>query len=318
MSILEIDRVHKTYGNGPAAVSAIEEVTLTAQPGELLCIVGPSGCGKTTLLRCIAGLIPPTSGAVTVDGQVVTAPPRSMALVFQDYSRSLLPWMTVHANVVLPLKARRMPRAEQGELAAGALAAVGLEGQGPRYPWQLSAGMQQRVAIARALAYQPKILLLDEPFASVDAQTRADLQDLLLDVWHRTHLTVLLVTHDVDEAAYLADRIVVLSASPALVKETITVDLPRPRDQIQTRELPEFAHLRGRVFASVRAEAGRRSTQGPSHRQTYQPTGDTTHKETDRPGERAPGIVDPSRPRVAMPAAGTRRRTPAKRTPPRS
>ncbi|HET6951479.1 MAG TPA: ABC transporter ATP-binding protein [Acidimicrobiales bacterium] len=260
MSLLEIDRVHKAYGTGPAAATAVEDVTLTAQPGEMLCIVGPSGCGKTTLLRCVAGLIPPTSGTVTVDGEVVTAPPRSMALVFQDYSRSLLPWMTVHSNVVLPLRARRMPRAERDELAAGALAAVGLHGHGHRHPWQLSAGMQQRVAIARALAYQPRILLLDEPFASVDAQTRADLQDLLLDVWRRTNLTVLLVTHDVDEAAYVADRIVVLSASPALVKETIDVELPRPRDQIRTRQLPEFADLRGRVFASVRAEAGRQST----------------------------------------------------------
>jgi NitT/TauT family transport system ATP-binding protein len=260
VSLLGIDRVHKAYGTGPGAVTALEDVTLTAFPGEMLCIVGPSGCGKTTLLRCVSGLLPPTSGTVTVDGEGVTAPPRSMALVFQDYSRSLLPWMTVHANVVLPLKARRMPRAERDELAAGALAAVGLEGHGHRHPWQLSAGMQQRVAIARALAYEPRILLLDEPFASVDAQTRADLQDLLLDVWHRTNLTVLLVTHDVDEAAYLADRIVVLSASPALVKETIDVELPRPRDQIRTRQLPEFAHLRGRVFASVRAEAGRQST----------------------------------------------------------
>ena len=214
----------------------------------------------------------------------MTAPPRSMALVFQDYSRSLLPWMTVHANVVLPLKARRMPRAERDELAAGALAAVGLEGHGHRHPWQLSAGMQQRVAIARALAYEPRILLLDEPFASVDAQTRADLQDLLLDVWHRTNLTVLLVTHDVDEAAYLADRIVVLSASPARVKETIDVELPRPRDQIRTRQLPEFAYLRGQVFASVRAEAGRR------------PTTDLVEDPTDRPtidaSEPEPGTGD--------------------------
>jgi len=280
VSLLEIDRLGKAYGNGPAAVTAVEEVTLTASPGEMLCIVGPSGCGKTTLLRCVAGLVPPTAGAVTVDGQVVTAPPRSMALVFQDYSRSLLPWMTVHANVVLPLKARRMPRAERDQLAAGALSAVGLEGHGHRYPWQLSAGMQQRVAIARALAYQPKILLLDEPFASVDAQTRADLQDLLLDVWHRTSLTVLLVTHDVDEAAYLADRIVVLSASPALVRETISVELPRPRDQIRTRQLPEFANLRGRVFASVRAEAGRQSTGDRSDRLTYQTTGDTRGRDT--------------------------------------
>ena len=260
MTEVDIDRLHKTYRAGPDAAPAIEDVTLTVEPGELLCIVGPSGCGKTTLLRCIAGLIRPTSGTVTVDGQVVTEPSRSMAVVFQDYSRSLLPWMTVQANVVLPLRARRIRRAERDALAAEALEAVGLGGHGAKYPWQLSAGMQQRVAIARALAYEPEILLLDEPFASVDAQTRADLQDLLLDVWHRADLTVLLVTHDVDEAAYLADRIVVLSASPARVKETIRVGLPRPRDQIRTRRLPEFADLRGRVLATVRAEAGRQSS----------------------------------------------------------
>ena len=294
MSLLEIDRVHKTYGSGPAALTAVEEISLTVHPGELLCIVGPSGCGKTTLLRCVAGLLPPTSGAVTADGQIVTAPPRSMALVFQDYSRSLLPWMTVHGNVVLPLRARRMPRAERDQLAAGALAAVGLDGHGARYPWQLSAGMQQRAAIARALAYQPKILLLDEPFASVDAQTRADLADLLLDVWHHTNLTVLLITHDVDEAAYLADRIVVLSASPARVKETIDVELPRPRDQIRTRQLPEFADLRGRVFASVRAEVVRQSTGGRSDGLASEPTRDATEEETAGPGTRAAGLVDPS------------------------
>ncbi|HMG42583.1 MAG TPA: ABC transporter ATP-binding protein [Acidimicrobiales bacterium] len=256
-SSLEIDRLHKEYGTGPDATIAVEDVTLTVQPGELLCIVGPSGCGKTTLLRCISGLMAPTSGATRLDDRVVVAPPPSMALVFQDYSRSLLPWMTVHANVVLPLKARRTPRAERDRLAADALADVGLAGQGPRYPWQLSAGMQQRVAIARALAYRPEVLLLDEPFASVDAQTRAELQDLLLDVWERTGFTVVFVTHDIDEAAYVADRIVVLTASPARVKETVDVDLPRPRDQIETRVKPEFAALRSQVFASVREEAQR-------------------------------------------------------------
>jgi NitT/TauT family transport system ATP-binding protein len=285
MSILEIDRLHKTYGTGPEAFTAIEDVGLTTRPGELLCIVGPSGCGKTTLLRCVAGLMPPTSGTATLDGEVVTAPPRSMAVVFQDYSRSLLPWMSVHANIELPLKARRMRRAERDELARGALASVGLDGCGSKYPWQLSAGMQQRVAIARALAYQPEILLLDEPFASVDAQTRADLEDLLLDVWHRTHLTVLLVTHDIDEAAYMADRIMVLSASPARVKETVSVDLPRPRDQIETKALPEFAHLRGRIFASVRAETARQSTARLIGSRPQQPGEETSRKPTDKPSE---------------------------------
>ena len=255
---LDIDHVGKTYRTGSDAFTAIDDVAFTTEPGEMLCIVGPSGCGKTTLLRCAAGLLAPSSGAVHLDGQVVTRPPRAMALVFQDYSRSLLPWMTVHDNVVLPLKTSRVGRVGRGErerLASDALASVGLDGHGHKYPWQMSGGMQQRAAIARALAYQPQILLLDEPFASVDAQTRADLEDLLLEVWQRTALTVLFVTHDIDEAAYLADRIVVLSASPTRVKETVTVDLPRPRDQIDTKELPEFARLRARVFASIKAES---------------------------------------------------------------
>jgi NitT/TauT family transport system ATP-binding protein len=260
--VLRIDALRKTYGAGPAAVTALDDISLVTRPGELLCIVGPSGCGKTTLLRCVAGLLRPTSGAAALDGEVITSPPRAMALVFQDYSRSLLPWATVHTNVVLPLTSRRIARKRRDELATEALRSVGLEGQGSRHPWELSAGMQQRVAIARALAYQPEILLLDEPFASVDAQTRADLQDLLLEVWQRTQMTMLFVTHDIDEAAYMADRIVVLTASPARVKETVDVDLPRPREQIETRAFPGFADLRARVFSSVKAEATRRSTVG--------------------------------------------------------
>jgi NitT/TauT family transport system ATP-binding protein len=254
VTVLEIDGVSKTYGSGADAFTAIDEVTFTTRPGEMLCIVGPSGCGKTTLLRCVAGLAAPSAGEVRLDDRPVTSPPRAMAPVFQDYSRSLLPWMTVQANVVLPLKARRVPRGRREVLAREALDSVGLSGHGRKYPWQLSGGMQQRAAIARALAYEPEILLLDEPFASVDAQTRADLEDLLLDVWTRTGLTVLLVTHDIDEAVYLGDRIVVLTAGPALVKETIDVDLPRPRDQIATKELPSFARLRASVFASIKEE----------------------------------------------------------------
>jgi NitT/TauT family transport system ATP-binding protein len=253
VTVLDIDRVSKTYGAGADAVTAIDEISFTAEPGELLCIVGPSGCGKTTLLRCVSGLMAPTSGTIHLDDRPVTAPPRAMAPVFQDYSRSLLPWMNIHDNVTLPLKAARMPRAEREALAGDALASVGLGAQGRKYPWQLSGGMQQRAAIARALAYQPEILLLDEPFASVDAQTRADLEDLLLQVWGRTHLTVLLVTHDIDEAVYLADRILVLSPAPTRIRKAITVDLPRPRHQITTKELPEFAHLRASVFALIKS-----------------------------------------------------------------
>jgi NitT/TauT family transport system ATP-binding protein len=189
----------------------------------------------------------------------VTRPPRQMAVVFQDYSRSLLPWLDVVGNVTLPLKAGGVPKARRLQLAGEALAAVGLAEHAHKYPWQLSGGMQQRAAIARALAYQPEILLMDEPFASVDAQTRAELEDLLLDVWTRFNVTILLVTHDIDEAVYLADRVVLLSAAPTIVTESLTVDLPRPRDQIATKELPEFAHLRAHVFAAVKAAGQRRS-----------------------------------------------------------
>jgi NitT/TauT family transport system ATP-binding protein len=260
MTVLELDSIAKTYGAGTTAFEAIRDVTVTAQPGEMLCIVGPSGCGKTTLLRCTAGLLAPTGGTVRVHGDVVRSTPRSMAVVFQDYSRSLLPWLDLHRNVTMPLQARRVPKAERDRLSAEALESVGLAEHAHKYPWQLSGGMQQRTAIARALAYQPEILLMDEPFASVDAQTRAELEDLLLDVWERTRLTVLLVTHDIDEAVYLADRVVVLSSAPTRVKETVTVDLPRPRDQIATKEMPEFAHLRARIFASIKEEGRTPST----------------------------------------------------------
>jgi NitT/TauT family transport system ATP-binding protein len=208
-----------------------------------VCIVGPSGCGKSTLLRAVAGLIRPTSGEVSLDGRPVRGVPSELAVVFQDYSRSLYPWLSVHGNVELPLR-RRADRAERRERAEEALKQVGLDGQGRRYPRQLSGGMQQRVAIARALAHRPALMLLDEPFASVDAQTRADLEDLLLRVRAEHDMTVLLVTHDIDEAVYLADRVVVLSPAPATVVTVLDVDLPAARDQIGTRAAPEFVHLR--------------------------------------------------------------------------
>jgi NitT/TauT family transport system ATP-binding protein len=257
MSVLELDSIAKSYGDGPDAVEAIHDVSVEAAAGELLCIVGPSGCGKTTLLRCVAGLLAPTSGQVRMGSEVVTRTPRSMALVFQDYSRSLLPWLDLHHNVTLPLQSRGVGRKVRDAMAVEALESVGLGGHGHKYPWQLSGGMQQRTAIARALAYEPEILLMDEPFASVDAQTRAELEDLLLEVWSRRDLTVLLVTHDIDEAVYLADRVVVLSKSPTRVKESLAVDLPRPRDQIATKELPQFAHMRAQIFASIKAESVR-------------------------------------------------------------
>jgi NitT/TauT family transport system ATP-binding protein len=253
-AILEIERLGKTYGTGAKAAHAVGNVSLSVAEGEFLCVVGPSGCGKTTLLKCVAGLLRPSTGSVTLRGRPVTKPPEELALVFQEYSRSLMPWATVANNVLLPLRHKKLGRRERKDLVARSLDAVGLGMFGNRYPWQLSGGMQQRVAIARALAYQPTILLMDEPFASVDAQTRGDLEDLTLQVREEYGITILFVTHDIDESVYLADRVVVLTHAPTEVKELVPVDLPKPRDQIATKELPEFAHLRAHVYRQIKRE----------------------------------------------------------------
>src|SRR5919201_2847312 len=170
--MLEIKRLAKTYGSGAKQTHALDDVSFTVGDGEFVCVVGPSGCGKTTLLKCVGGLLRPSRGEVVLRGRRVTAPPEEMALVFQEYSRSLMPWASVRSNVLLPLRHKQLPRGERRQLVEEALESVGLTGFIEHYPWQLSGGMQQRVAIARALAYQPSILLMDEPFASVDAQTR--------------------------------------------------------------------------------------------------------------------------------------------------
>ena len=253
-ALLEISHLGKTYGSGARETRALADIDLTVVERELLCVVGPSGCGKTTLLKCVGGLLRPTTGEVKLHGRRVTEPPEEMALVFQDYSRSLMPWMSVRNNVLLPLRHKKLARAERARLVEDALEAVGLTRFIDHYPWQLSGGMQQRVAIARALAYQPSILLMDEPFASVDAQTRGDLEDLVLNVREQYGVTILFVTHDIDESVYLADRIAVLTHSPTEVKELIPVDLPSPRDQIATKELPEFARLRAHVYRLIKRE----------------------------------------------------------------
>jgi NitT/TauT family transport system ATP-binding protein len=250
--MLEIRDVGKTYGSGQKATQALRRVTFGVDEGEFVCVVGPSGCGKTTLLKCMSGLLEPTRGEVRLRGERVAGPPESMALVFQEYSRSLLPWLSVRGNVVLPLRHKKLEKAEQARLVEEAVEAVGLTRFIERYPWELSGGMQQRVAIARALAYQPEILLMDEPFASVDAQTRGDLEDLILQVRDRYEMTILFVTHDIDESVYLSDRIVVLSPSPTEVREILDVGLPRPRDQVDTKELPEFAQLRAHVYRLIK------------------------------------------------------------------
>ena len=249
--MLEISSLRKVYDSHGRQVEALRDVSFNVAAGEFVCVVGPSGCGKTTLLRCLGGLLAPTSGTVKVDGQVVVGPPDHLAVVFQEYGRSLFPWLKVHENVGLPLKAKRIGKAERTELVDRALTAVGLSSARTAWPWQLSGGMQQRVAIARALAYQPRVLLMDEPFAAVDAQTRADLEDLVRSVWRETGVTLLFVTHDIDESVYLGQRVIVLSSSPTTVVEDIRVDLPDERDQLNTRGRPLFVELRSHIYSLI-------------------------------------------------------------------
>jgi NitT/TauT family transport system ATP-binding protein len=255
--VLEISGLRKVYRSGAREVEALRELTFTVEAGELVCLVGPSGCGKTTLLRCVAGLLDPTGGEIRVQGSPVAGPPPGMAVVFQEYGRSLFPWMSVRDNVELPLRQKKVPKARRRELVAEALTAVGLDGTESAYPWQLSGGMQQRVAIARAVAYEPTVLLMDEPFAAVDAQTRADLEDLVRALWRRLGVTILFVTHDIDEAVYLGDRVLMLSASPTVVQDELTVDLPAERDQLHTRADPRFTAQRTRVYEQIQLAKSR-------------------------------------------------------------
>ncbi|MEU9140115.1 ABC transporter ATP-binding protein [Streptomyces sp. NPDC048404] len=250
---LVVSGLRKVYEGSGRRVEAVRDLTFTVDAGELVCLVGPSGCGKTTLLKCMGGLLTPTSGEVLLGGRRVSGPPPGMAFVFQEYGRSLFPWMRVGANVELPLRQKNLGRARRRELVADALESVGLADAEGAYPWQLSGGMQQRVAIARALAYEPEVLLMDEPFAAVDAQTRADLEDLVRRLWRQRGITILFVTHDIDEAVYLGERVLVLSASPTVVQEQLKVDLPEDRDQLRTRVSPRFAELRTHVYEQIQA-----------------------------------------------------------------
>lgn len=249
---VRVDGLHKVYGEGEHRRVILGSVDFSVAQGEYVSVVGPSGSGKTTVLRCIAGLLEPTAGAVYFDEQRVHSTPDRLAVVFQDYSRSLLPWLTIEANVTLPLRGKKIPRERRHELAVEALGAVGLAGATHQYPWQLSGGMQQRVAIARALAYQPEALLMDEPFASVDAQTRSELEDLVLKLRREFGITVISVTHDIDEAVYMSDRVIVLSGQPTSVAQIVPIDLGTDRDQIRTKSDPLFAQLRAEVLLAVR------------------------------------------------------------------
>ncbi|PCC30278.1 ABC transporter [Glutamicibacter sp. BW80] len=247
--LLGIEALGKSYGTH----EVLRNLNVSVRAGEFMCIVGPSGAGKTTLLQCLSGLSAPSTGEVRLHGKVVTEPPAEMAIVFQDYSRSLMPWMSVLDNVMLPLRNKIKSKSERKTKAMTALNEVGLKKHVSKYPWQLSGGMQQRVAIARALAYEPAIVLMDEPFASVDAQTRADLEDLTLKIKKHLGITVLLVTHDIDEAVYLSDRVLVLGGVPTGVVDLVETGLGEDRDQIETKATPRFAEIRSKVYQQIRA-----------------------------------------------------------------
>ena len=248
-TVLTVENLHHAYTQGQVVTAG---VTFNVKAGEIVSIVGPSGCGKTTLLKALAGLLKPTGGTIKFQGNIVQGVPDGLAMVFQEYGRSLLPWATVNGNIELPLRYQSITLDECRRRVAESLQAVDLSGLGDRYPWQLSGGMQQRVAIARALAYQPKLLLMDEPFASVDAQTRADLEDLVAAVRDQFGITIVLVTHDIDESVYLSDRVIVLSRSPSAVLAQIRIDLPRPRDQIKTKAMQQFVEKRTAIAQMIK------------------------------------------------------------------
>lgn len=231
--------------------SVMEDISFDVPRGSFLSIVGPSGCGKTSLLRCMAGLDQPVSGRIFFKGTPVNAPCRGVTMVFQDYGNSLFPWKTVLENVLFGMKQDSRTKPQRIDAAKLHLESVGLGGHSSHHPWELSGGMQQRLAIARALACEAECLLMDEPFASLDAQTRADLEDLLLTICTKRKLTVVFVTHDVDEAIYLSDRILVFGGGTASIQSDIENTLPRPRHQLATRATPLFSDFRGQIQATL-------------------------------------------------------------------
>jgi NitT/TauT family transport system ATP-binding protein len=250
---IEIKGIHRIFatrsrrrGEGPKEFVALKDVNLQVQKGEFVAIVGPSGCGKSTLLDILAGLAKPTSGDILIDGKKVNGPALDRGIVLQGYA--LFPWRTVRQNIEFGLEIKKVPKAERKEISTRFINLVGLEGFGDHFPHELSGGMKQRVAIARALAYDPEVLLMDEPFAAVDAQTRETLQDELLRIWEQTGKTIVFVTHSIEEAVFLADRVAVLGTNPGSVKEVIDIDLPRPRHNSDIRSSAEFGWVRHRVW----------------------------------------------------------------------
>ncbi|MGA0545050.1 ABC transporter ATP-binding protein [Brevundimonas sp. VNH65] len=248
---VKVDGLGKIYEGGGRANAALANVSLSVARGEFVVLIGRSGSGKSTLLRLIAGLVKPTNGRVLVEAAAVVGPPPAARYVFQDFGESLFPWANALDNVAFGVRAAAAPEGPTREVAARYLELVGLSDAAARYPWEMSGGMQQRLAIARALASRPDILLMDEPFGAVDALSRGRLQDMLLEIWEALGLTVVLVTHDIDEAAYLADRVVVLDPAGQGVRAEVPIDLARPRAQLATREAPRFSALRRELHRLV-------------------------------------------------------------------
>lgn len=249
---ISIRDVRMDYPTPDGVKHVLGGISYDVTEGHYVSIVGPSGVGKTTLLRLLTGLAQPTAGEIIVAGKRLSGAPEGLAVVLQDYTRSLMPWLTVERNIALPLRNEKISKANVRQRVKESLTEVGLEGSERAYPWQLSGGMQQRVSIARALAVRPRILVMDEPFASVDAQTRFDLEDLVLKVRADFGITTLMVTHDIDEATYLSDDVVVLYGKPATVSDIVSIDLAFPRSQVETRNDHRFAQMRTRIYEKVR------------------------------------------------------------------
>jgi NitT/TauT family transport system ATP-binding protein len=250
--LVEIDRVTVIFGKGRKAHKAVEETSIRVEPGEFVCILGPSGCGKSTLLNAVAGYVKPNSGEVRLDGEEISRPGPDRGMVFQQYS--LFPWKTVKDNVAFGPMVAGQPYSTAEAVARTFLDMVGLTHFANRYPAELSGGMQQRVGIARALANYPRVLLMDEPFGALDAQTRQMMQENLLNIWSEFATTVLFITHDVDEAIFLADRVLIMSAGPGRIIADLAVELPRPR-QPEVKAEPAFVDLKRKCIAHIRAES---------------------------------------------------------------
>ncbi|MCY7322479.1 MAG: ABC transporter ATP-binding protein [Phormidesmis sp. CAN_BIN36] len=246
---LEVRGLSKSFVLQGSSMTVLEDINFQISPREFVCLVGSSGCGKSTLLNVVAGLVNPSAGSVLVDGRLVTGPGSDRGMVFQNYT--LYPWLTVSQNIAFGLQLRKMPKAEQRDRVDYYLNVVGLTQFAKSYPKQLSGGMKQRVAIARALANEPAVLLMDEPFGALDAQTKEQMQQFLLELWEQTHVTILMITHDVEEAIFLSQRVYVMGTSPGRMKREVAIDLPEHRD-LEVKLSAEFIEIKRQILQSLR------------------------------------------------------------------